>query len=58
MSSAPRTRPPKPDRDHRTTVLAALVLAASAAALAYVLLGGHHDPVETAAEPPRPQAPA
>ncbi|MEU9123819.1 hypothetical protein AB0C96_28825 [Streptomyces sp. NPDC048506] len=53
MSTEPRTRPPTRDRDHRATVLAALLLAASAAALAYILLGAHHDPVEPAADPPR-----
>ncbi|MER6311378.1 hypothetical protein ABT180_36020, partial [Streptomyces sp. NPDC001657] len=46
MTSDRRTRPPGPDRDRRATVLAAVLLAASAAALAYVLLGGHHGPVE------------
>ncbi|MFF7698234.1 hypothetical protein [Streptomyces lydicus] len=51
MSTEPRTRPRARDRDHRTTVVAALLLAASAAALTYVLLGGHHGPVEKAAEP-------
>ncbi|MGW7573724.1 hypothetical protein [Streptomyces sp. NPDC054765] len=38
------------DYDHRATVLAALLLAASAATLAYVLLGGHHGPVELPAD--------
>lgn len=47
MSTEPRTRPPARDRDHRVTVVAALLLAACAAALAYVLLGGHHGPVES-----------
>ncbi|MFE0189474.1 hypothetical protein [Streptomyces sp. NPDC059008] len=46
MSTEPRTRPPARDRDHRVTVAAVLLLAACAAALAYVLLGGHrHGPV-------------
>ncbi|GAB7034158.1 hypothetical protein JCM4914_56190 [Streptomyces platensis subsp. malvinus] len=52
MTSDRRTRPPGPDRDRRATVLAALLLAASAAALAYVLLGGHHGPVESPVESP------
>ncbi|MGW1377592.1 hypothetical protein ACWD6P_25435 [Streptomyces sp. NPDC002446] len=46
MTTEPRTRPPARDRGHRATVVAALLLAASAAALAYVLLGGHHGPIE------------
>ncbi|REK88023.1 hypothetical protein DY245_23575 [Streptomyces inhibens] len=46
MSTEPRPRPPARDCDHRVTVIAALLLAACAAALAYVLLGGHHGPVE------------
>lgn len=52
----PRTPPPARDRDHRATVFAAFLLAASAAALAYVLLGGHHDPIESAAEAPSSEA--
>lgn len=49
----PRTRPPScvRDRDHRTTVLAALFLAASAAAVAYVLLGVQDQPLEPAGAP-------
>ncbi|MEE4424712.1 MULTISPECIES: hypothetical protein [Streptomyces] len=61
MPTDPRTRPPgpDPDRDRRATVLATVLLAASAAALAYVLLGGHHGPVECpagTAQPARPPA--
>ncbi|MCZ1010507.1 hypothetical protein [Streptomyces lydicus] len=51
----PRPRPPAPDRGHRATVLAALLLAASAVTLAYVLLGGPDDPVELPADD-RPNA--
>ncbi|MDT0456079.1 hypothetical protein RM550_10035 [Streptomyces sp. DSM 41527] len=50
MSTEPRPRPPARDRGHRATVLAALLLAASAATLAYVLLGGPDDPVELPAD--------
>ncbi|MFF8790676.1 hypothetical protein [Streptomyces sp. NPDC015125] len=51
----PRPRPPARDRGHPATVLAALLLAASAATLAYVLLGGPDDPVELPADD-RPNA--
>ncbi|MGW7247029.1 hypothetical protein [Streptomyces decoyicus] len=52
MTTEPCTRPPARDRDRRATVLATLFLAASAATLAYVLLGGHHDAVELPADAP------
>ncbi|RXS78797.1 hypothetical protein EST92_20155 [Streptomyces sp. TM32] len=51
----PRARPPvcRRDRDHRTMVLAVLLLAASAAAVVYVLLGVQDSPVEPAEAPPQ-----
>ncbi|GAA2318587.1 hypothetical protein OHT20_28985 [Streptomyces caniferus] len=52
MTTEPRPRRPAGDRDRRATVVAALLLAASAATLAYVLLGGPHDPVELPADEP------
>ncbi|WP_176963662.1 hypothetical protein [Streptomyces sp. 2224.1] len=50
MSTEPRPRPPARDRGHRATILAALLLAASAATLAYVLLGGPDEPVKLPAD--------
>ena len=50
MTTEPRTRPGR-DRDRRRRSRRP-VLAASAATLAYVLLGGHHDAVELPADAP------
>ncbi|MGW7490737.1 hypothetical protein [Streptomyces sp. NPDC054786] len=52
MTTETRPRRPARDRDHRATVVAALLLTASAATLAYVLLGGPHEPVELPADEP------